>query len=221
MATATASIVRVRRARGRAGRPAPTSITGLLLTAIDGRIIQAPSATRNGYGARRRSTCLSKPRRRLPARASTAMHGVHRAPLAGPPRRGQSLGEALPSPKYSAGFGDGSRPDCMNAPSNLGFEAQARRTFESIAESDFAFAAGQQAHRDPGLPVAESAQRAAQQSAGRAALRASPALRDLAVVVPTPTLCCGPRRAISACCRRRWATVLLPAALVDSALAIG
>jgi class 3 adenylate cyclase len=82
------------------------------------------------------------------------------------------------------------RPGLMLIASDLGFEAQARRTFESIAESDFALPLDSKRT----VTLAYLAEVCARLRDGRRAEQLYGLLlpyRELAIVVPTHTLCCG------------------------------
>jgi len=82
------------------------------------------------------------------------------------------------------------RPGLMLIASDLGFEAQARRTFESIAESDFVLPLDSKRT----VTLAYLAEVCARLRDGRRAEQLYGLLlpyRELAIVVPTHTLCCG------------------------------
>jgi tetratricopeptide (TPR) repeat protein len=82
------------------------------------------------------------------------------------------------------------RPGLMLIASDLGFETQARRTFESIAESDFALPLDSKRT----VTLAYLAEVCARLRDSRRAEQLYGLLlpyRDLAIVVPTHTLCCG------------------------------
>jgi class 3 adenylate cyclase len=82
------------------------------------------------------------------------------------------------------------RPGLMLIASDLGFEMQARRTFEQIAESDFALPLDSKRT----VTLAYLAEVCARLRDGRRAEQLYGLLlpyRELAIVVPTHTLCCG------------------------------